>query len=356
MPAASDVLALTQGVRGQRAVSFQFIERGTDPTYGFAAVEKLAATGKWLAGIGGDLYYFNAPASFAPDPTFVRNYAIPYVQAGGLATLCVSMPNPATGGGLTDTRISGTDIIKPGTPTNTAFTAMLAKIGDCLAPAAQAGIPLILRPFHELNGDWFWWGNLDDATMATLWRQVHDYLTVTRGFTNLLFCFCVNAGVSSGIPLNAARYPGDAYVDTIGLDAYTSQPTQLAADVTMLTTRFPTKPIWLSEFGSGSPTGGDTSFSMATLIAALKLMPQIWGWQNWWSANTGTGWGIELEQTGLSSFFTDPYVAFRGDFGLGTPIDLPPALTSAQKATMLVPVSQAMAQLQALQSQINSLP
>jgi mannan endo-1,4-beta-mannosidase len=325
LPTHADILAMIHSIQGRHTLSFQFIERGGDPQHGFAAIERLHQThGEWLAGIGGDLYWFNAPASVPAEPTFVRDYAIPYIEAGGLATLCCSMPNPFTGGGLHDPTIGadgGRDIITPGTPTYDAFRDLLRQLGDCIAPAAAADAPLICRFYHEIQGPWFWWGCLEDGIMAEVWRQTRDYLVNTRGFQNLLFCFCANSGVSSTLPLHDARYPGDDYVDLLGLDGYTSDPHGLQGDVRELVGRFPGKPIWLSEFGSGSPSGGDLAFRQPTLIDAHKTaFPEVFGFQQWWSANAaGPGWGIELMQD-QAAFFADPYVLFRDDLVFEPPV------------------------------------
>jgi hypothetical protein len=312
MSTPADVLNLIKSITGKGVLSFQFIERGADQVDGYAAVEKMAATYKWLAGIGGDLYWYDAPLSVAADSTFITKYAIPYVQAGGLATLCASMPNPTTGNGQADTTVNGTDLMTPGTRTYDNFQTIIKQIGACLKPAADAGIPLKTRFFHELNGQWFWWGNLTDQQFVWAYQQLHDYLTKTLGYTNLLFCLALNAGLSSTLPFPKSRYPGDSYVDIFGIDGYTDFPADLANDVTWINQNYPNKPVWLSEFGSGSPSGGDTSFDMEVLVAALKAMPSVYGFQQWWSANSGIGWGIELDQD-LPAFFKDPYVLWRDD-------------------------------------------
>lgn len=76
-------------------------------------------------------------------------------------------------------------------------------------------IPIVFRPLHEMNGGWFWWGTcsgLTDAEYKLLYQLTVDY--VKERTKSVLFCWSPNA------PFNLDRYPGDEYVDVIGVDAY----------------------------------------------------------------------------------------------------------------------------------------
>lgn len=75
-------------------------------------------------------------------------------------------------------------------------------------------IPVLLRPFHEMNGNWFWWGDQTNNNYIELYRLFVDYLRVTKGFNNLIYVWSPNADFES------SYYPGDEYVDIVGLDYY----------------------------------------------------------------------------------------------------------------------------------------
>jgi mannan endo-1,4-beta-mannosidase len=83
-------------------------------------------------------------------------------------------------------------------------------------------IPLIFRPFHEHTGNWFWWGadHTTDAEYIALWRFTVDYLRHQRGFSHLLFAFSPGGGELRSARDYLFRYPGDAYVDVMGVDHY----------------------------------------------------------------------------------------------------------------------------------------
>lgn len=81
-------------------------------------------------------------------------------------------------------------------------------------------IPIVFRPLHEMNGNWFWWGaacsGFTPADYRALYQLTVDYVKARTN--SVLFCWSPNSPVSSTILAN--YYPGDAYVDIVGLDMY----------------------------------------------------------------------------------------------------------------------------------------
>ncbi len=59
-------------------------------------------------------------------------------------------------------------------------------------------------------------GAKDPDTFIKVWRHMFDYLSKTKGLDNLLWVYGPNHGNNT-----AKYYAGDAYVDIVGLDAYT---------------------------------------------------------------------------------------------------------------------------------------
>ncbi len=88
--------------------------------------------------------------------------------------------------------------------------------------AAGAG-NAIVRLGWEMNGNWFPWSieNGNAGNYAAYWRQIVDTMRLVS--PNFQFDFCPNDGSShvDGAALNPeSAYPGDAYVNYIGLDVY----------------------------------------------------------------------------------------------------------------------------------------
>lgn len=288
MDTAAGLLAYITSIIGTKVISGQFVEtgyaQGMDPI-----TDIHTATGKWLGIIGGDYYYYGSPG---PADTNFNTPAIAYHAAGGIIGLNVTMPNPTTGGGADDTSaLNAADMLVNGTATNTALKASLDQIAVGLAALRDANVPVLFRPYHELNGSgWFWWNSAfqSDAQFIAMWRYTHDYLTITKGLSNLLWVYCVGAGFDI-----TARYPGNAYVDTVGFDYYGDNPGgDLAADYITLGSLG--KPMWLTEFGSGDPSSGNTAFDERVLTTALGTnMPNLFAWLQWWDGNSGgNGWGF----------------------------------------------------------------
>lgn len=83
-------------------------------------------------------------------------------------------------------------------------------------------IPLLFRPFHEHNGQWFWWGrsNCKQEDFLALWRFTVNYLRTIKRVNNLLFVFSPDGQEINLLRPYTFRYPGDDYVDILGLDFY----------------------------------------------------------------------------------------------------------------------------------------
>lgn len=82
-------------------------------------------------------------------------------------------------------------------------------------------IPIIFRPFHEFDGSWFWWGAsfCTPDEYKTAYQFTVDYLKNTKGVHNILYAFSPdNSYLTQADYLS--RYPGDKYVDILGMDNY----------------------------------------------------------------------------------------------------------------------------------------
>lgn len=78
-------------------------------------------------------------------------------------------------------------------------------------------IPVIFRPWHEMNGDWFWWGgkNTTPELYRHLFRHTYD-LVQNKCRGQIVWAFSPNLGATS----MDDYYPGDKYVDLVGIDIY----------------------------------------------------------------------------------------------------------------------------------------
>ena len=82
-------------------------------------------------------------------------------------------------------------------------------------------IPVIFRPWHEFDGDWFWWGKkyCTAEQFKELYRFTVTYLRDTCHVHNFLYAFSPDVNFTSEKEY-LERYPGDEYVDIIAMDNY----------------------------------------------------------------------------------------------------------------------------------------
>jgi beta-mannanase len=76
----------------------------------------------------------------------------------------------------------------------------------------------IIRLGWEFNGNWYVWQATDPTTWVRCWQQV---VTSARSTApRLQWDWNVNRGLSGGLADPALAYPGNAYVNIIGVDSY----------------------------------------------------------------------------------------------------------------------------------------
>ena len=150
---------------------------------------------------------------------------------GGVITISWHMYSPVSGANSWDKTPTVHELI-PGGARHEQFKSYLdtfVAFNEGLAVTDAAGknhyIPIIFRPWHEHNGDWFWWGkgHVSEQDYIALWQFTVKYLRDEKGLHNLIYAYSPDR---SRIDLAKFEsdyfygYPGDEYVDVIGLDNY----------------------------------------------------------------------------------------------------------------------------------------
>jgi hypothetical protein len=89
------------------------------------------------------------------------------------------------------------------------------------AQAAKAfGYPFLFRPWWEMNGGWYSWGQ--DPYFVRAWQHFHE-VVVGAGATNVTWAWVVNTIYEEGGQIPdppQPYYPGSKYIDWVGVDAY----------------------------------------------------------------------------------------------------------------------------------------
>ncbi|AOS43239.1 Mannan endo-1,4-beta-mannosidase A and B precursor [Lacunisphaera limnophila] len=230
-----------------------------------------AATGRWPVMIGLDYCGWDKGEALL-DVRQPNQLATAYWQAGGLVNLSWHAPNPSkpNGGGLKERGMDLATVLTPGA-THDRWMKYLDAVAAGLQELQAAGVVVIWRPLHEMNGGWFWWGAQDPATFIAVWRHMFDYLTQTKKLHNLIWAYSPNHGQKPA----DAYYPGDAYVDLVGLDAYTDHinPDKIIGFERYAGIR---KPIGLTEYGPHGASKPPGDYDYRRLLDGIeKNFPQL---------------------------------------------------------------------------------
>jgi beta-mannanase len=118
----------------------------------------------------------------------VTQEAIDWWRSGGIVTIMWHMGAPGIGEGYENSKkeIDIDKCFQEGTVEYKVFWDELRKKGDLLEKLKQANVPVLWRPFHELNGNWFWWGKQGAGKFKKLWRAMYDYYVNKRKLNNLI--------------------------------------------------------------------------------------------------------------------------------------------------------------------------
>lgn len=155
-------------------------------------------------------------------PNSMHDHVMAAHARGGVNTVCWHAFNYVTGENFYDTT-AAVPAILPGGEKHDAFLQDLDIIAEFflgLRDEEGALVPVVFRPWHEHNGNWFWWGTPHHCTaeeFAALWRFTVDYLREEKGVHNLLYAWSPSSHHLTDYYLG---YPGDDYVDIFGLDVY----------------------------------------------------------------------------------------------------------------------------------------
>lgn len=146
---------------------------------------------------------------------------------GGVTTVAWHFSNPVSGGGFywkDDVSKPAVKYLIPGGEAHDKYKEILKTIADwahSLKGADGTLAPVIFRPYHEFDGDWFWWGksHCTKEEFVSLWQFTVSYLRDTLGVHNFIYAFSPDNKFSNEEEF-LDRYPGNKWVDMVGMDNY----------------------------------------------------------------------------------------------------------------------------------------
>lgn len=224
-PEAKKLLAFIYSIKGKYIISGQHNFNHQLNLYSDSAY---ALTGKYPALWGSD-FILSGTNDLGQN---IVNEAIKKWQQGYIVTLMWHEGRPtdeppygwkeSVMGKLTDAQWN--ELITPGTALNGKWLAQIDRIAGYLKQLQDAHVPVLWRPYHEMNGVWFWWGNKKGENgIIKLWKMMYDRYTNYHHLNNLIWIWGAN-GIRD-IPQDEAYsykdyYPGADYVDVLGADVY----------------------------------------------------------------------------------------------------------------------------------------
>lgn len=159
----------------------------------------------------------------------MKEEIINHHRRGGICTLSWHTQNPVTDKNAWDPTGHAVKEVLPGGIKHEVMMKWIDKVAEFLTSLRDDRgqlIPVIFRPWHEMSGDWFWWGkeSCTPEEYIQLFRMTIDRLKAD-GATNCLWAYSPN-GQPGETEENFMRfYPGDEYVDIIGVDYYGNEGT-----------------------------------------------------------------------------------------------------------------------------------
>jgi len=112
------------------------------------------------------------------------------------------------------------DVLTPGTALHAQWIKQVDAIAVFLKQLETARVPVLWRPYHEMNGSWFWWGGrTGEFSTVRLYRQIFDRLVHHHGLKNLVWVWSVDRVSKPGME-HEKFFPGLDYLDVLGLDVY----------------------------------------------------------------------------------------------------------------------------------------
>jgi mannan endo-1,4-beta-mannosidase len=157
----------------------------------------------------------------------VRKNVIDTYNRGGVTTVSWHFSNPVSKGGfywVDSVSVPAVKYIIPGGIAHEKYKVILKNIAEwahSLQGADGKLAPVIFRPYHEFDGGWFWWGapHCSKKEFISLWRFTVSYLRDSMNVHNFIYAFSPDNRFSTEAEF-LERYPGDEWVDMLGMDNY----------------------------------------------------------------------------------------------------------------------------------------
>jgi mannan endo-1,4-beta-mannosidase len=275
-----------------------------------------------------------SPEAIEKNKATLKKQIIDTYNRGSVITIAWHFTNPvtpATGFYWKDS-LSAPAVkhLIPGGSHHKQYKQILATVSD-LAKSVKGKdgklAPMIFRPYHEFDGDWFWWGkpHCTKEEFITLWRFTVSYLKDSLAIHNFLYAFSPDNKFNTEAEF-LERYPGDEWVDMVGMDNYgdfgRGGKYNLEAGTRKLkiVSDYARKKGKLAAFTeTGLESVADTNWFTASLLNSLKAadleLAYVLVWRNDSKSDTHyyAPYPGHASVPDFMKFYQDPYTLFEND-------------------------------------------
>jgi hypothetical protein len=208
------------------------------------------------------------------------------------------------------------------------------------ARSAKAfGNELMIRFAHEMNGTWYPWAG-SPTTYVAAWRHIVSIFR-EEGASNVRWVWAPNVDRTGSMPFSS-YFPGEEWVDYIGLDGYNFGSTPednwqsleevFSASYTKITA-LSAKPLIITETGSNEVGGSKAEWIRTGFMKTIpQRFPRVTGviWFN--KEQAGINWSIDSSQSSLEAFREVANCTIYGgsvpcDSTVTTPVEEPVSVT-----------------------------
>lgn len=247
--------------------------KSSEGTIDFSSSDVMSVCGDYPAILGLDLGRTEVSEKNL-DNQYVDNIvraAITHHERGGIITISWHADNPVTGKDAWDTSEPSTVyLILNDCNYRNIYINRLRKIASILNQIKDKDgnlIPIIFRPFHEMNHG-FWWGikNTSNADFISLWKLTYNFLVNDCKLSNLLWAYSPYSAKSYEV--YNSTYPGDKYVDIICYERYQGHGQ---------------RELFISEMRSGLNIATDFAKTHKKLLAVSECGIKSVSEETWWT-------------------------------------------------------------------------
>lgn len=276
---ASQLLEFLQRIAGVRVLSGQHNYPATRSRYSEDVQRK---TGNYPAVWGQDFGYGKGRLESIYDRDGMVQEAIRQAEQGSLITLMWHAVSPLDEEPVVFAKsvkpmldaASWQALLVPGTEVHRRWERQVDTIAAHLKKLQERNIPVLWRPYHEMNGDWFWWG-AHPAEFQKLWRMLFERLTCVHRLDNLIWVWSIHPQQSDA-SVYLPYFPGQDVVDVLGIDTYKGIFSQRDYEA-------------LLQLAGGKPIAW-TELDRLPSAEVLTSQPRWVWWMSWadhvWRANT----------------------------------------------------------------------